>query len=124
MSHFALTYSETPDFEKLRLFLRKTLPSDATVLGYAETEGLLESQLWLPYGQRRVYQVLPDDSPEQTRRAGIHYVVLEGMLLDKTHETLQHWLARYNAVVMTQWQFVADPYDPPQHYYLVHLQNP
>lgn len=117
------TYSETPDFEKLCVSFRKTLPADATVLGYAETEGLIESQLWLPYGQREVREILPGDAPEDTRQAGIHYVVLEDMMFQKTHDTLAQWLARYHAVIINQWQFVADPYDPPQRYYLVQLQN-
>jgi hypothetical protein len=82
---------------------------------------LIESQLWLPYGQRQVRQILPGDTPEQARQAGVHYVVVEGRMLQETHETLDQWLARYHAVVINQWQFVADPYEPPERYYLVRL---
>ena len=118
------TYAETPAFEDQRSVLRTILPPDAPVLGYAAVDGVIESCLWLPYGQRQVQRILPGDSPEQTRQAGIHYVVLENNLLIQTHQTLQQWLARYHGMVSKEWEFIANPYEPPQRFYLVHLQYP
>ena len=78
--------------------------------------------MWLPYGQRRVESILPEDTPEQLRRAGIkNAVVCLEKFLSRTSETLQQWIARYNGVLITQWEFVEDPYEPPERYYLVRL---
>jgi hypothetical protein len=123
VSSISRTYAETPGVESQRLYLRKILPPGETVLGYAAVGGLIESSLWLPYGQRRVQRILPGDTPEQSRLAGIHYVVLEQNQLDDTSETLPQWLARYKGIVIQQWEFIANPYDPPQHLYLVRLEN-
>ena len=123
ISTISRSYAATPDFEHQRLLLQKILPPGEPVLGYAAVDGLIESCLWLPYGQRRVERILPGDPPEQLRLAGIHHVVLENNLLNQTNETLPQWLARYSGVVIRQWDFIANPYDPPQHFYLVRLQN-
>ncbi len=124
VSKVGRTYAETPDYQNLRSSLKEKMPSDVPLLGYASAGGLLGSSLWLPYGERRVEYILPGDTPEQLRAAGIHYAVVESVFLDYTNVTLDQWLARYNAVVDTQWQFVANPYLPPQKFYLVHLLEP
>jgi hypothetical protein len=124
ISNVGHTYAETPDYENLRSSLMEKLPSDVPLLGYASFGGLLGSSLWLPYGQRHVEYILTGDTPEQIRAAGIHYAVVESAFLDYTNVSLDQWLARYNAVVDTQWQFVANPYLPPEKFYLVHLLGP
>jgi hypothetical protein len=100
------------------------LPPDEPVLGYAAIAGEAESSMWLPYGRRQILRVLPDDTPEQLRSSGIHFVVVEDHFLRETNETIQQWLARYNGVLIKQWEFLSDPYAPPERYYLVQLQNP
>ena len=122
VSNVSRTYSSAPDFEKQQSFLGKNLPAD-TVLGYAAMAGEAESSLWLPYGKRQVQRILPGDTPEQLRAAGIHCVVVEDYFLRETNDTLQQWLARYNGILVKQWQFLGDPYEPPKMYYLVRLQN-
>jgi hypothetical protein len=79
--------------------------------------------MWLPYGTRQVQRILPGDMPEQLRSAGIHYAVVESSFLRETNETVQQWLARYDGIVMKQWEFLGDPYEPPERYYLVRLQD-
>ena len=118
------TYSETPAFEEERIEARKALPKDEAVIGYASSiDGQAASSLWLPYGQRRVEYVLPEDTADQVRARGIHYVVVESLMLDMTQDTIQQWLARYNGVIVTQWQFLSNPYVPPFNYYLVRLNH-
>lgn len=122
VANISRTYSSAPDFEKQRLFFRNNLP-DHIVLGYAAEGGLAESCLWLPYGTRKVQRVLPGDPPGQLRASGIRYVVVEDFFLRTTRDTLQQWLARYNGVLITQGEFLGDPYQPPERFYLVRLQN-
>jgi hypothetical protein len=124
VSNISRTYTAAPDFDNQRLFLRKNLPPDEPVLGYAAMAGEAESSMWLPYGRRQILRVLPDDTPEQLRSSGIHFVVVEDHFLRETNETIQQWLARYNGVLIKQWEFLSDPYAPPERYYLVQLQNP
>jgi hypothetical protein len=122
VSNIARTYGETPAFEQGRANLRKILPQDTTVLGYAAwVNGDLGSSLWMPYGQRRIEYVLPDDTADQMQMAGIQYVVVEGAFLDGMQSTLAQWLARYHAVLVTQWDIIMNPYEPPKRYYLVRL---
>jgi hypothetical protein len=125
VANIALTYAETPAFEEERLFFRNNLPPDSTVLGYAAISREAESLLWLPFGQRRVEIVLPDDTPEQLRAAGIEYVVVtEEKFLQKNHDTIEQWVGRNHGKSVWQKSFVENPYDPPEIYYLVRLQNP
>jgi hypothetical protein len=129
ISHVALTYSEVPDFERNRVLLRQILPAGERVLGYcvlgySGKDGLLESSVWLPFGQRRVRDILPGDDLDQPPLSEIHYVVIEKNVSLKTQDTLPLWLARHNGVVVTQWTFVANPYEPPHKFYLVHLERP
>ena len=122
VSNISRTYSSAPDFENEQLFLRNNLPADK-VLGYAAMAGEAESSMWLPYGSRWVQRILPGDPPEQVHSWGIHYVVVESSFLRDTDETLQQWLARYGGILMKQWEFLGDPYQPPERFYLVRLQN-
>jgi len=102
----------------------KDLPPDATVLGYAAITRETEAPLWLPYGKRRVEIILTNDTPGQLRSAGIKYaVVCEEKFLSKTGDTIEQWLARYNGTLVWRAEFLENPYDPPENYYLVQLPN-
>ncbi len=122
LSIISRTYAGSAACWNQRSFLRQTLPPDAKVVGYAATgDGLLELYLWLPYGTRRVVEILPENTSDQL--PDIHYVVLEKARLDMMNETLSDWLRRYDGEVVKQWQFAGDPYSPPQLIYLVSLKN-
>ncbi len=124
VSNIALTYAETPAFWEEQKYFREVLPAEETKLGYATwMDGQAGSSLWLPYGQRRVYYVLPDDTAEQVRSMGIRYVVVESRILEMTQDTLPQWLERYHAVLVTQRDFIIDPYEPAETFYLVRLEN-
>lgn len=100
------------------------LPPDERIIGYATVNGVEEIGLWVPFGRRQVERVLADDSPEQVRAKGIHYVLVEGILLDAEQITIEQWLQRYEASVVKQLEFLQDPYRPPGHLYLVRLNPP
>jgi hypothetical protein len=125
VANIAQTYAETPAFAEQREFFGKNLPPDATVLGYAAISRETESLLWLPFGRRRVEIILPDDTPEQLRSAGIQYgVIADEKFLQKNHDTIGQWLERNHGMSVWQKSFLENPYDPPETYYLVRLQNP
>lgn len=124
VSNMSRTYAETPAAEKQRLRLWKNIPPGEAILGYAAADlgGLAETPLWLPFGRRQIQRVLPEDTPEQLRSAGIHYVLVQRDYLLMTHDTIEQWLARYGGVLLTQWESLQDPYAPPEGFYLVRLQ--
>jgi hypothetical protein len=125
VTNIAQTYAETPAFAEQREFFRKNLPPDAAVLGYATISRETESLLWLPFGQRRVEIVLPDDTLEQLRSTGIQYVVIANQkFLAKNKETIDQWLARSHSTLIWQKSFLESPYEPQETYYLARRENP
>ena len=124
ITSIAATYAGATDFEKQRSFLMNHLPPDEAVIGYAADGGLAESSLWLPFGQRRIERIMPGDTLERLRASGIHYVVIEDSWLRRANDALPQWLARFNGILINQWEFLGDPHEPPQRFYLVRLQAP
>jgi hypothetical protein len=124
LSRLWLSYAWPRSVEQQRNFLRKDLPPDGGVVGYATTSGCAEPGLWLPFGSRRVERVLADDTPEQLRSQGICYVLVEDYALVAAQMTLEQWMQHYDASLVDQLEFHEDPYRPPGHYYLVRLNQP
>jgi hypothetical protein len=106
---------------------RQSLPPDAKVVGYfvGNCDGD-EPGLWLPYGQRHVEWILPEDSSEYARSMGIRYMVINTFALPQSGMTLQQWLQKYNASIITEFSFSGDfvigsPQPDFSGYYLVRL---
>jgi len=107
-----------------REFFKNKLPSDEKVVGYYDRLSAAdEPGIWLPYGQRRVECLLPDEPPERLRDLGIHYVVINGSTLKNTYGDISKWLDRYNASVVAQYAFPASTRQTsaPADLYLVRL---
>jgi hypothetical protein len=79
---------------------RAVLPADANPLGMVTWDDP-EASLWQPFGSRRILHVCRDDTPEATRRRGIHYVLVSSFVLSQGwNMSLDEWLARNNAEVV------------------------
>jgi hypothetical protein len=124
VARIAHSYSGTPDSGNQRIFLRTNLPPDEPVIGYATIDGMAEPAMWLPFGRRRVERVLASDTSRQLLLSGINYVVVEENIFRGTNDNIQQWLSRYDAITVKEWTFLADPYQPPNHFYLVRLRQP
>lgn len=125
VANIKTTYAQTPAFGAQRDLLKQVLPPDEAVLGFAPgVDCSAGSSIWLPYGQRRIIEVLPGDTGDQMRAEGIRYVVIENPFFKKAQGPLSQWLDRCHGTVVRQWQFLEDPYEPPVDFYLVQLQNP
>ncbi len=85
---------------------RAILPADANPLGMVTWDDP-ETTIWLPFGSRRILHVCRDDTPEETRRRGIHYVLVSSFVLTHGWDnmSLDEWLARYNAEVVQRVNF-------------------
>ena len=115
------SYAEPGNFLQERQLLQHSLPPEETVIGYAALAGQAESSLWMPYGRRQVQRVLPEDSPEQLRAAGIHFVLIEDNYLKTANDTLEQWLVRYHGDLIQQWEIHGNRHEP-EGYFLVRLQ--
>jgi len=100
-----------------RDYLRDHVPTGESMIGYYDKLFAAdEAGLWLPYGRRQVYSVMPDESPDALRRAGAHFVVVDASSALATDGTIDHWLRRFNATVVGQYTFplsTAKPSDLP-----------
>jgi hypothetical protein len=99
------------------------IPPGERVVGFATKIGAFEQGLWMPFGQRRVERVLPDDTPEELRRRGIHYVLVEDDALEASGMTIEQWMQRYNGSLVDQLAFLQDRHRPLAHLYLVVLHS-
>jgi hypothetical protein len=110
--------------EVRRASLQLALPPDAKVVGYfPRINNGDEPALWLPFGVRRVELILPDDSPEYVRAAGVRYVIISAMVLNQSGKTLAQWLQKYNGSVTAQFtvfgEFISGPPPPDLNLFFV-----
>jgi hypothetical protein len=80
---------------------RAILPADANPLGLITASDDPEASLWRPFGSRRILHVCHNDTPDDIRRRGIHYVLVSSVVLSQGWNiSLDEWLSRNNAEVV------------------------
>jgi hypothetical protein len=114
-------YNARRSVEAQRSRLEQSLPAGEKIVGYATTVGGSEPGLWMPFGQRRVERVLPEDTADDLLKAGIHYILVEDVAFHAMNITIEEWMARYHATPVDELTFTKDPGSPPGHLYLVYL---
>jgi hypothetical protein len=103
--------------------VRAVLPADANPLGLITWDDP-EASLWQPFGSRRILHVCRDDTPEETRRRGIHYVLVSSIiLLQGWNMSLDEWLARNNAEVVQRLSLELRAGRGPTDWFLVKLRQ-
>jgi len=106
-----------------RNVFRNAIPAEAKVLGYATVRGGLEPGQWIPFEQRRVERVLPDDTPSQLQAKDIHYVLVDGSGLGFLNLTIGDWTNRFGAVLVDSVAIETIP-GTIETNYLVRLNTP
>jgi hypothetical protein len=102
---------------------RAILPADANPLGLITWDDP-EASLWQPFGSRRILHVCRDDMPEETRRRGIHYMLVSSsILLQGWNMPLDEWLARNNAEVIQRLSLELRASKGPTDWFLVKLRQ-
>jgi hypothetical protein len=86
------------------------------------TKDDLGISLWKPYGSRRVEPFLFDDSPEYIRNLGIQYAVVSGLELGVDHLTIDEWLQKNRAELITTKIVTMVVQQGPEPWYLVRLK--
>jgi len=100
----------------------ESLPADEKLIGYATVNGSGEPDLWYPLGQRSVWRVTPDDTPEKLRAEGIHYIVVDSFALNPPEETIEQWMKGYRGELVDKASCLVQPDLPPYYLYLVRLE--
>lgn len=103
--------------------VRAVLPPGLKVLGMVTFDDP-ETSLWRPFGSRRILHVCRDDTPEETRRRGIHYVLVSSFVLSQDwNMSLDEWLARNNAEVVQRLSLELRAGRGPTDWFLVRLRQ-
>jgi hypothetical protein len=113
---------DSRSYESERSPFEKDLPPDEICIGYTSDGGQSEPGLWLPFGCRKVESVLAEDTPQRLQQLGVHYVVVDDIMLSLTNETIEQWMNRYNAGLIDEAAFQLQPSQPLMHGYLVRLR--
>lgn len=118
-------YSGPSELQNLKKNLREQMPASEEIIGFAGL-GNLESEpiLWQPWGSRRVEWVLPQDTPGELFRQGIHYVVIEDYPSLDCRD-IGAWLARYHAHLIADIPFQkGGHFENVSHLYITRLEQP
>jgi hypothetical protein len=99
----------------------KLLPAEANPLGLVTFDDP-ETSLWRPFGSRRILHILRTDTPEETRRRGIHWALVSGSVLDEHYRmSLEDWLTQHNAEIVRRLTLFLRAGKGPTDWYLVRL---
>ncbi len=97
-------YAAPGSLQYLNRELQKQLPAESLIgfAGEANTES--EPILWQPWGSRRVEWILPQDTPDQLQKRGIHFVVIEGLPC-WDYPNIETWMSHYHAHLVADINF-------------------
>ncbi|HVM49717.1 MAG TPA: hypothetical protein VMU04_16945 [Candidatus Acidoferrum sp.] len=104
--------------------IRALFPRGLTVVGFMGHGDDIDISLWRPFFERRVENILLEDTPQQIRQRHIQYAVVSGGNLVSSGTSLAAWLERTGAELVatrTNTQTVALG---PQPWYLVTWSEP
>jgi hypothetical protein len=100
----------------------KLLPAEANPLGLVTFDDP-ETSLWRPFGARRILHVLRTDSPEETRRRGIHWALVSGSVVDEHYRmSMEDWLTQHNAEIVQRLTLFLRAGKGPTPWYLVRFR--
>lgn len=97
--------------------------ADERIIGYATTYSGAEPGWWLPFGQRQVERVLPDETPLELQQKKIHYVVVETVAFIAAGETIGQWAEFHRGDVARELILTNEINAPPRHVYVVRLRE-
>ncbi len=103
--------------------VRAILPADMKVLGLVTFDDP-ETSLWRPFGSLRIKHVTSADDAQSLRLQGIEQVLVsEFILTNNARSSLAHWLARFNAEVVTSLDLPLRATRGPTRWHLVRLRQ-
>jgi hypothetical protein len=103
--------------------VRALLPPDAKVVGFIGAEDDCDISFWLPLGSRRVEHFLLTDPPERFRQEGVEYVIVGGLNLQLRDITLDDWLKKTGAEVVSSTNGTLKVSEGPKPWYVVRFKS-
>ena len=103
------TYGVRLSVEAKKRWARDCFPPGEPAVGYAVLRGPMEESMWVPFGSRRVYRILPGDSPGQFQAAGVRYVITDDDGLKKMDLTVADWMRAMHATLAGSENFLMRP---------------
>lgn len=101
--------------------VRESLPPEAKVVGLFSYDDPV-APLWLPFGQRRFVDLLPDDSREKLDQLGIRYVVVDGGTDGRGGLKFEQWLRNVRGRIVRQFPMRLRASGDAFDWYLVRLE--
>jgi|SRR5882724_3166452 len=102
--------------------VRKLLPPNVKTIGFIGDADDCDISLWLPLGQRTVEHFLLDDPPEKIRESKIEYVVIGGYNLKSQNVSLDDWLQKSGAELVSSTNATLKVSEGPQPWFLVRFK--
>lgn len=95
------------------------LPDGLTLLGLVTWDDP-ETSLWRPFGSRRIEHVKNDDSLEDLRERGIHYVLVNSSVLSRP---INEWTEAMRGEILWEMTLQLKTSLPPKDWYLVRVDS-
>jgi len=102
--------------------VRAALPPGLRIVGFLADGDDMDISFWRPLGERRVDHILLSDNGQQIRERGITYAVVGGAYLVGQHVSLDDWLRRTNAELITEMTVALKVIEGPQPWYIVRFK--
>jgi hypothetical protein len=97
------------------------LPPGEPVIGLVQTGNDSEAALWRPFGARRVFAVMPDETREEMNARGIHFVAVSDDALTFDHRTIDELVRQWSATLVMKKSLVLTVQRGPETWYLLRL---
>ena len=98
------------------------IPSSAHAIGFLQSGDDPEASLWRPFGTRKVIEVTPEDSMEEVKARGIHFVVVSQDALDyRYHMAVASLLTKWSGSLVAEKSITLLVRVGPETWYLLSL---
>jgi hypothetical protein len=99
-----------------------SIPPDQRVIGFLQNGDDSAACLWLPFGTRKVSEVTPDNSKEEVKAMGIHFLIVgQDALADRYHTTIDSLEAKWSASLVAKKDIILKAHRGPETWYLLSL---
>jgi len=102
--------------------LTASIPPGEPIIGFLQWSNAPEAALWRPFGTRKIVEVTPEDSAEQVKAQGIHFVVVsEDALAYRYHTTVDLLTAKWSGSLVEKKDLILSAHRGLETWYLLSL---
>ena len=98
------------------------IPPNERAIGFLQSGDDPETSLWRPFGTRKVIEVTPEDSMEEVKARGIHFVVVsQEALTYRYHTTVAVLVTKWSGSLVAEKSIILRAHRGPETWYLLSL---